>query len=131
MFVTKNQLFQTPHKIKRLTNFDVIGTDGTKDSIQNFIGKAMDYDVTLATYSCLASQTFMDFFFEHRNDYNCIIVDEAHKLNNFVTADVGAKLYEIIKKFEYAYALTATPITTDIEQLARLASIFDSETYHD
>lgn len=91
----------------------------------------MDYDVTLATYSCLASQAFMDFFFEHRNDYNCIIVDEAHKLNNFVTADVGAKLYEIIKKFEYAYALTATPITTDIEQLARLASIFDSETYHD
>lgn len=91
----------------------------------------MDYDVTLATYSCLASQTFMDFFFEHRNDYNCVIVDEAHKLNNFVTADVGAKLYEIIKKFEYAYALTATPITTDIEQLARLASIFDSETYHD
>ena len=131
MFVTKNQLLQTPYKIKRLTNFDVICTDGTKDSIQNFIGKAMDYDVTLATYSCLASQAFMDFFFEHRNDYNCIIVDEAHKLNNFVTADVGAKLYEIIKKFEYAYALTATPITTDIEQLARLASIFDSETYHD
>lgn len=131
MFVTKNQLLQTPYKIKRLTNFDVICTDGTKDSIQNFIGKAMDYDVTLATYSCLASQAFMDFFFEHRNDYNCIIVDEAHKLNNFVTADVGAKLYEIIKKFEYAYALTATPITTDIEQLARLASIFDSGTYHD
>ena len=131
MFVTKNQLLQTPYKIKRLTNFDVICTDGTKDSIQNFIGKAMDYDVTLATYSCLASQAFLDFFFEHRNDYNCIIVDEAHKLNNFVTADVGAKLYEIIKKFEYAYALTATPITTDIEQLARLASIFDSETYHD
>lgn len=131
MFVTKNQLLQTPYKIKRLTNFDVICTDGTKDSIQNFIGKAMDYDVTLATYSCLASQAFLDFFFEHSNDYNCIIVDEAHKLNNFVTADVGAKLYEIIKKFEYAYALTATPITTDIEQLARLASIFDSETYHD
>ena len=131
MFVTKNQLLQTPYKIKRLTNFDVICTDGTKDSIQNFIGKAMDCDVTLVTYSCLASQAFLDFFFEHRNDYNCIIVDEAHKLNNFVTADVGAKLYEIIKKFEYAYALTATPITTDIEQLARLASIFDSETYHD
>ena len=131
MFVTKNQLLQTPYKIKRLTNFDVICTDGTKDSIQNFIGKAMDYDVTLATYSCLASQAFLDFFFEHRNDYNCIIVDEEHKLNNIVKADVRAKFYEIIKKFEYAYALTATPITTDIEQLARLASIFDSETYHD
>ena len=131
MFVTKNQLLQTPHKIKRLTNFDVICTDGTRSSIQNFIGKALDYDVALATYSCLESRQFLDFFFEHRNDYNCIIVDEAHKLNNFVTADVGAKLYEIIKKFEYAYALTATPITTDIEQLARLASIFDSNTYHD
>ena len=131
MFVTKNQLLQTPHKIKRLTNFDVICTDGTKDSIKNFIGKALDYDVALATYSCLESRTFLDFFFEHRNNYNCIIVDEAHKLNNFVTADVGAKLYEIIKKFEYAYGLTATPITTDIEQLARLASIFDSNTYHD
>ena len=131
MFVTKNQLLQTPHKIKRLTNFDVICTDGTRSSIQNFIGKALDYDVALATYSCLESRQFLDFFFEHRKDYNCIIVDEAHKLNNFVTADVGAKLYEIIKKFEYAYALTATPITTDIEQLARLASIFDSNTYHD
>lgn len=131
MFVTKNQLLQTPHKIKRLTNFDVICTDGTRSSIQNFIGKALDYDVALATYSCLESRQFLDFFFEHRNDYNCIIVDEAHKLNNFVTADVGAKLYEIIKKFEYAYALTATPITTDIEQLARLASIFDSNTYRD
>ena len=131
MFVTKNQLLQTPHKIKRLTNFDVTCTDGTRSSIQDFTDRAMDYDVALATYSCLESRQFLDFFFEHRNDYNCIIVDEAHKLNNFVTADVGAKLYEIIKKFEYAYALTATPITTDIEQLARLASIFDSDTYHD
>lgn len=131
MFITKNQLLQTPQKIKRLTELEVIGTDGTKDSVKRFVNDALNYDVSLATYSCLESRQFLDFFYEHRNDYNCIIIDEAHKLNNFVSANVGAKLYAIIKQFEYAFGLTATPITTDIEQLARLASIFDSKTYHE
>lgn len=131
MFITKNQLLQTPQKIERLTDLKVIGTDGTKESVMNFITKSLDYDVSLVTYSCLESREFLDFFFKHRNEYNCIIVDEAHKLNNFVSANAGAKLYAIIEKFEYAFGLTATPITTDIEQLARLASIFDSKTYHE
>lgn len=131
MFITKNQLLQTPQKIEKLTKLKVIGTDGTAESVENFINKTLDYDVSLATYSCLESRKFLDFFYKYRKHYNCIIVDEAHKLNNFVSADIGAKLEAIIEQFEYAYGLTATPITTDIEQLARLSAVFDNKTYHD
>lgn len=131
MFITKNQLLQTPQKIKALTGLDVIGTDGTQEMINNFVKQALDHDVCLVTYSCLDNRTFLDFFYYNKEKYNCIFVDEAHKLNNFVGADSATKLFSIVKNFEYAYALTATPIITDIEQLARLAAIFDSKTYAD
>lgn len=131
MFVTKNQLLQTPQKIKRLTNLSVISTDGSTDSIASFVENALKYTINLVTYSSLENKTFLDFIYDNRDRYDCIIIDEAHKLNNFVNASSANIIYSMVKNFEYAYALTATPITRNIEQLARLASIFDYETYHD
>lgn len=131
MFVTKNQLLQTPQKIKKLTGLSVMSTDGEYDSVNSFINIALGYTVNLVTYSCLENQTFLDFLYENKNRYDCIFIDEAHKLNNFVKATTANIIYSMVKNFEYRYALTATPITTNLEQLARLASIFDYDTYHD
>lgn len=131
MFVTKNQLIQTPKKLKDLTGLTLASTDGTFNSIKRLKEEFSGVSIVLATYSCLESRNFMDFFYEKRDKFGCLFVDEAHKLNNFVGAATAASMQAIVKKFEYAFALTATPITTDVEQLARLASMFDPESYGD
>lgn len=47
-----------------------------------------------------------------------VIIDEAHEISNEYYAEAASIVSGIVAQAEYAWALTATPITTDSKQLA-------------
>lgn len=130
MFVKKDQLTQTPSKLERATGMTVIASAANAQSrAQLYSSNFRKYDILMLTHDCLHNKQMLEHLFELRGEYCGMIIDEAHELNNFVSADSAHLLSAITKQFEYCYALTATPITTAIDQLVRLAAMIDAEHF--
>lgn len=131
MFVKKDQLIQTPDKLAKFLGFSVPGCSASQKDVQNILLK-IDLENTpliLLTHECLLNDKVLDFMFRNRDKITGIIIDEAHKLNNFTKAESGEMLAAVTKNFEFVWALTATPITTEVTQLAKLAYIVDRNRY--
>lgn len=130
MFVKKDQLTQTPTKLERATGMTVVASAANaKSRAQLYQANYKKYDILMLTHDCLHNKSMMEQIFMLKDQYCGIIIDEAHELNNFVNADSAHLLSAIAKNFEYSFALTATPITTAIDQLVRLASVVDVEHF--
>lgn len=125
MIVKKDQLIQTPEKIENLSGLTTICT--TADS--GFLNKHFfnqdftNCDVLMITEECLLNMKVMDKLYELRERLLCIIIDEAHELNNYTNAQSANMLKALISRVEYVFALTATPIVSDQIQLAKLANM--------
>lgn len=85
----------------------------------------------MLTHTCLQNETIMSELFQYKDKFCGLIIDEAHELNNFNRTNSGGMLEAICNSFEYCIALTATPITTNALQLAKLAHMVDSKRYPD
>ena len=133
MLVKKGQLIQTPKKLEKNIGVSVLATGADAKSLQKnfYSGAYKNYDVFMITHDCLENRKFMGELFKVRKEYSGLIIDEAHNLNNFIAASSASMLRGMCNSFEYRYALTATPITSDVAQAARLAYMLDSETYPD
>ena len=133
MFVKKDQLVQTPEKLKKFAGLSTVVTsaDAKKDA-GAFLQKDLDgYNVIMLTHNCLHKTQILDKIYKMRDRIAGVIVDEMHELQNFNGAESAGILRSILKNFEYTVALTATPIVTDIKQLARIANCVDSVRYPD
>lgn len=133
MIIKKKQLLSTPEKIQKNAGVDVIATSADAKGVrENIISERfLNYPVLMITHNCLNNKIVMRKLFEYKHLYSCIIIDEAHNLNNTVNASSASMLKGMCRAFEYRFALTATPITTDVRQSARLASLLDYKTYPD
>lgn len=130
MFIKNRQLAQTPDKIRTLTGLSVLATDGTKDSLYSlFSGGLRQCQILLATHSCLNNKYFMQFMLENKSLFTAVCIDEGHKLSNYNNSTTADNLKAMLQQFEYVWALTATPITTSVAQLAKLANIIDPNSY--
>ena len=131
IFGMKDQLQQTPKKLESYTGRSVLASASDAKSIKNLLGgdKFLNYPILLLTHECLRNHTLMKALWEHQKDFYGVFVDEAHLLNNKGFAESANVLNGLCKKFEYCIALTATPFTTELTQLAKLASIIDYERY--
>lgn len=118
MFGTNNQLEETCKKIKAISGLTV-----------NFLTESPQYvvneeiingcDVLLLAHGCLTEAkhlTALCFFLDR---FDAIVIDEMHLVSNFIKSRNAQSLQFICSRFEYILGLTATPITTDVEQLAR------------
>lgn len=128
IFVMKNaQMIQTPKKIIESTGLNVTATTAEQGQIdakmlsRNFT----ENDVLMITHECLNSNVVMEVLHRNRKYFCGIVIDEAHELNNYLTADRSSMLVSMVKCFRFCYALTATPITTNEAQLAKLMHIVD------
>ena len=83
----------------------------------------------MITEECLLNKKVMDYLYSYRDKMISVIIDEAHKLNNFNSAQSSSMLRALLSKVRYACALTATPIVTSSFQLARLAHLLRPERY--
>lgn len=132
MLVKKDQLIQTPEKLKNACGKTVIATAADCDSISTVIEDGLDSaSVLMLTHTCLQKETIMNELFQYRDKFCGLIIDEAHELCNYNRTISGSMLEAICGSFEYCIALTATPITTSALQLAKLSHIVDSKRYPD
>lgn len=124
---TKNQLLQTPQKISNATGLRVVYSDGQENNLKKLIqnNQLKKCQVLMITEAVLLNDKFMSELFKIKTLYSGIIIDEAHKMNNFSGSQMASILESLLYSMEYKYALTATPITTDLLQLAKLAHIID------
>lgn len=130
MFVKKDQLVQTPKKIEEACGRRVICSAADADSLSElFQQEYSDYSVLMLTHQCLLNNTMMNDLFQHRNEYDGVIVDEVHELSNKGFARGATVLAGLLTNFRYVFALTATPITTSVRQLASLASMIDAKRF--
>lgn len=76
-------------------------------------------DVIVLTHGCLNVVEHMTMLTTVINQFSAIVVDELHLVSNFNESKRGYMMKAILSRFEYKLGLTATPITTDEEQLAK------------
>lgn len=130
IFVKKDQLTQTPRKLELATGLSVIASSADARELNKlFASKFEQYDILMLTHDCLHSERMMKKIYDLKDIYCALFIDEGHELNNFGKADSAHLLSAVAKNFDYCYALTATPITTALEQLVRLAAIIDHEHF--
>ena len=132
MFVRKDQLIQTPAKLERILGIEVLATAADAKSLERnvFNNDLLKYKLILLTHECLSNPGVMNVLYEIRKDITGIFIDEAHKLNNVYEAQSSGILKAMLSKFDYVWALTATPIESDLAQLAKLACLLDNATYN-
>lgn len=132
MFVKKDQLIQTPRKIRDTGGLVVNESAADSKSINSIIQLGLqNTDVLMLTHNCLENEKIMNELFAIKHLFCGVIIDEAHELNNFANAHSALILQALCKAFQYCIALTATPITTEPKQLAHLAHIVNPERYKD
>lgn len=131
ILIKNKQLEQTPLKLQKCIGVPVIATNSVQAEVKKNIlsGKYLEATVLLLTHSCLENNAVMQHLISNKDKYCCIIVDEAHNLNNVLTANSAMMLKGMCRAFEYRFALTATPFVSDVKQYANLASILDPDTY--
>lgn len=131
MFVKKDQIVQTPKKLKEFAGLScVVTTADTKKSVNSFLQKDLTgYNVIMLTHNCLNSSAVLEAIYNIRKKITGVIIDEAHEYNNFNGANSSGVLKAMISSFEYVWGLTATPIVSDLMQLARITSLINNEVY--
>lgn len=129
-FGTHDQLTQTPKKIESMCDRRVVVSSGVAKDIKALVNTPIThYDVMFLTHDCLHSDKCMNFLFTNRKEFCGVFIDEAHVLSNFNSAQSANIISGVARQFEYFYALTATPITTNVLQLARLANVVDCNRF--
>ncbi len=133
IIVKNKQLEQTPVKLQRCIGVSVMALNAERTVVKEKIlsGDFLKATVLVITHSCLQNNAVMSKLLENKQEYCCLIIDEAHNLSNTTDANSAVMLRGMCRAFEYCFALTATPITSDVKQYASLASMLDNEKYPD
>lgn len=130
MFVKKDQLIQTPKKMQSYLGKTILTSSAEAKSLAEVFDAGLDsVNVLMLTHTCLQNQAVMSELFKYKDKFCGLIIDEAHELNNFNRTESGGMLEAMCNSFEYCIALTATPITTNALQCAKLAHMVDSKRY--
>lgn len=122
MFIKKSQETETPGKI---TNISKLKCKVYTASLSKMLTEtAIDNnDIIMLTHDCLNSKEHMQRLNSLLYRFNAVIIDEAHLLSNIEAATSAFMLYSITSRLEYVLSLTATPVTTDMEQFVRVLKI--------
>lgn len=125
-----DQLSQTPQKLESYCGVKVVSSFAAAKSLQELVNQDFPtYRLLFLTHQILYNDLFMNWLFKNRSNYCGIFIDEAHELSNVNNAHAASILAGMSRQFEYFYALTATPITTSTDQLAKLSYLVDSTRY--
>ena len=130
LFGTASQLAQTPEKISSISGLKVKGyTESPFDVFnENDLNK---YDVIMLTHGCLNVREHMLMLSYYLDRFDGIVVDELHLVSNFIKSRNAQMLQALFERFEYRLALTATPITTNTDQLARALHMLNPSEVRD
>ena len=128
LFIGKaSQVIQTPLKIKQCTGLSILATSAEASSLAEnvYSGKFLNYDILMITHEALNDASLMITLHKYRKHFCGVIIDEAHELSNYITADRALMMQAMNRYFEYVFALTATPMKSNLGELTRLMHSVD------
>lgn len=122
MFMKKSQEDETPKKMMSISGLKcrVLTAGNSKTLTESMIDKN---DIIMMTHDSLNSKRHMMKLNSLVKKFDAVIIDEMHLLSNIEAASSAFMLYSITSNIEYVLGLTATPVTTDLEQFIRVLKI--------
>ena len=132
LFVCKrNQFAQTPAKIRKATGLRVIAISSEESSLDRklFNGEFLKYDVVLLAEEVLDDAVANALLLTYKHEFCGIFVDEIHTMCNYMEANRAGILKAMMKNFEYRIAMTATPMTSSLEQWCRILAMIEPENF--
>lgn len=118
MFGTASQLEETCKKMNAISGLKcTFLTESPQYTVNDEI--ISSNDVIIMSHGCLTEPKHLMALTFFLNRFDILVIDEMHLVSNFVKSRNAQALQFICSRFEYLLGLTATPITTDVEQLAR------------
>ena len=118
MFVTNSQINEFSKEIKRITGLRCVCFTESPSYVIN-PADIDSSDVVIMTHGCLNVVEHMRALSFYLDRFSAVVVDELHLVSNFNESKRGSMLQSILLRFKYRLGLTATPITTDEQQLAK------------
>lgn len=128
IFVCKvSQFIQTPKDLKDATGLSVCAISSKTSDLETYLysGQFINYDILLLSEEVFSDPAAMYMLQLTASAYAAIFIDEAHEMTNFLESDRAAMLKAIIPYYEYRFALTATPMTTSLDQFSRLLQMLE------
>ena len=81
--------------------------------------------VVLVTYECFSDMEFIKFLYEHIEEVESFVTDEAHHAANWDSSNIAFIIRALCQFVPYRSELSATPITSDSKQYYRLMNVLD------
>lgn len=131
MVVKTNQLNETPTKIANATGLRVCTVSSSYDSLSQHI-LSEDFiksDIVIIAAEVLNVDGAFTMIYKHRKLFCGLIVDEAHEFTNVDGCTRAFRVDCMAKHMEYLMLMTATPMTTKLEQFTTLVYFTDRETF--
>lgn len=131
MVVKTNQLNETPQKVEQSTGLRVCAVSSAYSSISRHI-LSEDFiksDIVIIAAEMLNNTSAFAMLYKHRKLFTGLIVDEAHEFTNVDGCVRAFRIDCMTKHIEYLMLMTATPMTTKLEQFTTLVHYTDRREF--
>lgn len=133
MFVSyKSLLTQVTEDLREYTGLRVGELTGEYSSFSNFMSKDLwnTSDILVVTPQALNNPTTVSELYKvARNNITGIVLDEIHLLQNYLESSYSWMIKGITYSCEYVVGLSATLMTTSLQQIANIAHIVNPELF--
>ena len=132
LFVCKvSQLIQTPKDISDATGMSVCVITSKKKDLETYMytGYFTNYDIIIVAEEVFSDPSAIYALRMTAPLFCAIFIDEAHEMTNFKESDRAAMLKALMPYYEYRYALTATPMTTSLDQFSSLLYMLEPDNF--
>jgi superfamily II DNA or RNA helicase len=125
------QITQSLDELREYTGLRVEALSGVKEEF-NYTVNSGDFrkaEILIVSHSLMSDPDFMRFFYNFKDDYFGVIVDEIHELSNYPQSISGSMTRALLRNYKVRFGMTATPITSDPSQAVHIASMIDWEQF--
>lgn len=123
---------QVYNSIRQFTRFRAIRMTGSKAGIDYFtVNLNPDVDIVLVNYEAFDNPICLEVMHQllANGYFNTVVLDEAHTIANIYTSNRNFFIASLVRKIEYKYFLTATPIISSIEQYSTLLALMTDQLH--
>lgn len=132
IFVCKtHQFIQTPKKIENATGLDVIAISSKQEDIDVKLktGDFLNYNILILAEEVFDNPVVNEILLAARYYYCGIFVDEIHTMCNYNESTRAHIIRCMMKYFKFAYGMSATPMTSNLDQYSRILNILEPELF--
>ena len=131
IFVCKtSQLIQTPEDIEVATGMSVCTVSSKKVDLEKLYDMSfLNSDILIVAEEVFSDPSAIYILRATSGLYTAIFIDEAHEMTNYRESERASMLKALLPYYEYRFALTATPMTTSLDQFSSLLQMLDPEEF--